>query len=50
MFGVKTSDLLSSVSAIERKGGEFSSSAFIGGVSMKSLSCFTESYCKQQQL
>lgn len=40
MFGVKNSD------AIESIGGEFSSSSFIGGVSMKSLS--HESDCKQQ--
>lgn len=48
MLGGKNSDVLSSVSAIERIGGEFSSSSFIGGVSMKSLSHGTESDCKQQ--
>lgn len=37
MFGVKTSDVLFSVSAIECTGGEFSSASFIGGVSTKSL-------------
>ncbi len=53
MFGVKTSDLIFSVSAIECTGGEFSSASFIGGVSMKSLqpvTRHTESDCKQQSV